>query len=428
MKLKLLLIVVLLFPATSYLQTDDLFEAKLNQKVNSMEFPNTNISNLLRLLAKQNGLNIVLGPEVNGNISVSLRNVTVRDVLNSVLSSLGFNYVVSNNIIFVKSFERDVPAELTSKVFKLKYRDAYDLIVPVTSMLTKKGKVEVFQDVKTEKPDQLRSEILVVSDIAENVDKISAVINEVDVIQSQILIEVRLIETILGESQKLGFNWPKKFGAKLSGAVPQTSSSSEDGSTTTTTGLLGYTAFPITNESFELGILTVDELSVALDLLEEDSDSKLVSNPKIATLNKMKAKIRIGTTIPIAEVNRGAAGDIITYKDKDVDVVLEVTPRIQPDNKISLEVHPLIEEIVGYTGSGDYPQPITSVREVNTNVTVNSQETVIIGGMVKESKQEKISKVWLLGDIPLLGYLFQSKTLETQKTDLLIFITPKILE
>jgi type IV pilus assembly protein PilQ len=425
MKLKILLILIFLFPANSYLQTNEIMEAKLNQKVNSMEFPNTNISNLLRILAKQNGLNIVLGPEIKGNVSVSLRNVSVKDVLNSVLSSLGFNYVISNNIIFIKSFERDVPAELTAKVFKLNYRDAYDLIQPISSLLTIKGKVEVFQDVKSEKPEEQRAEILIVSDVAENVDKISMVIDEVDVQQSQILIEVRLIETILGESQKLGFNWPKKFGAKLSGAVPPLSGSSAEGSTT---GLLGFTEFPLTSESFELGILTVDELSIALDLLEEDTDSKLVSNPKISTLNKKKAKIRIGTTVPIAEVNRGAAGDIITYKEKNIDVVLEVTPRIQPDNKIFLEVHTQIEEIVGYTGIDDARQPITSMREVITNVIVNSEETIIIGGMVKESKQQTISKVWLLGDIPLLGYLFQSKVEETLKTDLLIFITPKILK
>jgi len=426
MKLKILLILLLIFPANSYLQTNEILEAKLNQKVSSMEFPNTNISNLLRILAKQNGLNIVLGPEIKGGVSVSLRNVTVGDVLNSVLGSLGLHYVISNNIILVKAFERDVPSEMTSKVFKLKYRDAYDLIKPVTTMLTKKGKAEVFQDVKSEKLEEQRSDILVVSDVAENVERISLVIDEVDVVQSQVLIEVRLIETILGEHQKLGFNWPKKFGAKLSGAVPPTQTSSgEEGAPVA--GLLGFTEFPISSGSFELGILTVDELSIALDLLEEDTDSKLVSNPKISTLNKKKAKIRIGTTIPIAEVNRGAAGDIITYKDKDIDVVLEVIPRIQPDNKIFLEVHPIIEEIVGYTGSGDFRQPITSVREVITNVTVNSEETIIIGGMVKESKQQTISKVWLLGDIPLLGYLFQSKIAETLKTDLLIFITPKIL-
>ena len=95
----ILLVLLLMFPANSYLQTNEILDAKLNQKVSSMEFPNTSISNLLRILAKQNGINIVLGPEIKGNVSVSLRNVTVKDVLNSVLGSLGLHYVVSNNII-----------------------------------------------------------------------------------------------------------------------------------------------------------------------------------------------------------------------------------------------------------------------------------------------------------------------------------------
>ena len=242
----ILLVLIFLFPANSYLQTSEILEAKLNQKVSSMEFPNTSISNLLRILAKQNGLNIVLGPEIQGNVSVSLRNVSVRDVLSSVLGSLGLNYVVSNNIILVKAFERDVPSEMTSRVFKLQYRDAYDLIKPVTTMLTKKGKAEVFQDVKTEKPEEQRAEILVVSDVAENVEKISMVIDEVDVEQPQILIEVRLIETILGESQKLGFDWPKKFRAKVSGASPSVGTEGQS----TSGNLLGFSEFPITSESF----------------------------------------------------------------------------------------------------------------------------------------------------------------------------------
>ena len=100
---------------------------------------------------------------------------------------------------------------------------------------------------------------------------------------------------------------------------------------------------------------------------------------------------------------------MITYKDKDIDVLLEVTPRIQPDSRIHLEVHPLIEEIIGYTGNSDFLQPITSTPEVITNISVKSEQTII------------------LGDIPLLGYLFQSKNEEIVKTDLLIFITPEDL-
>jgi type II secretory pathway component GspD/PulD (secretin) len=105
-----------------------------------------------------------------------------------------------------------------------------------------------------------------------------------------------------------------------------------------------------------LGILTVDELSFTLDMLAQDENARLIG------------------------------GDLITYKEKEVDVKLEVIPRIEPDNKINLTVHPSIEEIVGYTGPGDFPQPITSVREVQTSVSVAPEQTVVIGGMVKDNK------------------------------------------
>jgi len=427
MRFKILFLILISIPVLVQSQINDIMNAKLKQNVTSMEFRDTDVKDLLRLMARQNALNIVLGPEIKGRVSVSLKNVSVEDLLHSVLNSLGFHFLVDNNIILIKSFERAVPDEISTKVFKLEYQDAYDIITPITTLLTSKGKVEVLQLVKTDKVEERRSDVLVVSDILENINKISSVINEIDIPERQLLIEVRLIETILGENQKLGFDWPKSFGAKLSGASPQSESSSEESAVSVSENLSAYTEFPITSESFNFGILSFDELQIALDILEEDTDSKLISNPKISTKNKNKAKIRVGTTFPIAEVQRSAAGDLITYKDKDIDVELVVTPRIQPDNKIFLEVHPTIEEIIGYSGPGDYPQPIISVREVVTNITVESEQTIVIGGMVKESKQNVTSKVWLLGDIPILGYLFKSIKEETKKTDLLIFITPKII-
>ncbi len=417
MRFKYLILLLFLFPITAHLQVDDVLKAKLNQKT-SMEFRDTNIKDLLRLLARQNSLNIVLGPEIAGRVSVSLTNVAVKDLLHSVLNSLGFHYIIDNNIILVKSFERAISSEIETKVFKLKYQDAYDLLESFATMLTAKGKIQVLQLVKTEKIEDKRSDILVVSDISENVEKISTIIEQIDIIQPQLQIEIRLIETILGQDQKLGFNWPTRIGANLSSAASPLGG---------TTNSAAVTDFPITDESFEIGILSVDELSMALDFLETDENSKLISNPKISSINRKKAKIRIGTTIPIAEISRGAGGDVITYKDKNIDVSLEVTPRIEPGDRIFMEVHPLIEEIIGYTGSSDYPQPITSTREITTNISVKSEQTIILGGMVKETKKTVIDKVWLLGDIPLLGYLFQSKDEQIVKTDLLIFITPKIL-
>ncbi len=232
-----------------------------------------------------------------------------------------------------------------------------------------------------------------------------------------------MIETILGKNEKFGFDWPKSVNVKMTGADPL-----NPGSIDLESGLAAYSGFPVTTNGVQLGILTVEELHFTLNMLAQDENAKLVSNPKVATLNNRKAMIRIGTNIPIPEVSRGIGGDLITYTDKQVDVILEVIPRIEPGNRINLIVHPIIEEIIGYTGPGDYPQPITSIREVQTTVSVAPGETVVLGGMVKDNKTVIEDKVWLLGYIPLLGELFTSRTEEIKKTDLLIFITPKILE
>ncbi len=404
-------------------QVADQLQLKLKQKVASMEFRDTDIKDVLRLLARQHSLNLVVSSEVTGRISVSLTNVEVYDVLKTVLESQGCHFLIKNDLILVKSFERVTFGETGSEVFHLDYLDAIELRETLLPLLTTKGEMKVLDLVKTDKAEQRRSDVLVVRDLPENLNSIRSVIAELDIPQKQLIIEARLIETILGENEKFGFDWPKSVDVKVTGADPLNT-----GSADLESGLAAYSGFPVRTEGIHLGILTVEELNFTLNMLAEDENASLVSNPKVATLNNKKAMIRIGTNIPVPEVSRGVGGDLITYEDKQVNVVLEVIPRIEPGNKINLIVHPIIEEIIGYIGPGDYPQPITSVREVQTTVSVAPGETVVLGGMVKDNKTVIENKIWLLGDIPLLGELFTSRTEEVQKTDLLIFITPKILE
>jgi type IV pilus assembly protein PilQ len=405
--------------------SEDLIE-RLSQKVYSMEFRDTNIRDLIRLLARQNSLNIVISPEVDSRVSVSLTNVTVEDVLKSVLNSQGYHYLIENDVIMIKSFERQVYGEAKSKLFHLNYLDGVDMMETLLPFLTSKGMIKVLDLVKTDKIEDRRSDVLLVKDIPDNLTVIEGVIKELDIPQLQLQIEVRLVETIIDESEKYGFNWPKSATMTLTGADPTGESDFAPGDANNP-GYAAYSALPVRQNSVKLGILTADELMVTLDLLARDENSKLISNPKVTTLNNRKAMIRIGTNIPIPQVSRGVGGDLITYEDKAVDVKLEVTPRVEPGNKINLAVHPMIEEIVGYTGPGDYPQPITSIREIQTIVSVLSNETVVLGGMVKDNETTIENKVWLLGDIPLLGELFKSTTSQTQKKDLLIFITPKLI-
>ncbi len=146
------------------------------------------------------------------------------------------------------------------------------------------------------------------------------------------------------------------------------------------------------------------------------------------TLNNHRAVIRIGTTVPVPEIQRGFAGDLYSYKEKDVSMRLEVVPVVGEDNEITLKLHPVMQEIIGYTGQAEAPQPIVSIREVETSVVVHDGETVAIGGLVKETTNKQEDKIWLLGNIPILGYLFKHTTIKKEKKDLLIFITSKIIE
>jgi general secretion pathway protein D len=246
--------------------------------------------------------------------------------------------------------------------------------------------------------------------------------------ESQLQIEVRLVERLAGDEKKVGIDFPKSFSASLIGAettAPITKSgASQSGSATV---LSAWFELPSTAEQLHLGVLSFDQLKATMDILASDNLSRLVSNPKVTTLNYKKAIIKIGTTIPIPEISRGPSGDLFSYKEKDVNMTLEVTPMIGDSGMITLELHPVLEEIVGYTGSSDALQPITSRREVQTTVLVKDGETVVIGGLVKESKSENVSKIWLLGDIPILGYLFRHTSIVNEKKDLMIFITSKIM-
>lgn len=429
MKIRLISIMLITIISSfiiGYAQIDELLQKKLDQKVKSLEFRNTHLTDLLRLLAKQYDLNIVINTDVESRISLSLSDVTVENVLKSILNSQGYNYVIDGDIIMVKTFESDIIGEVKIKLFRLNYLDAIQLSETLIPLLSPKGDMKVLQLVKTAKIEDQRSDILLVKDIPSSLEHIRMIIDELDIRQAQLIIEVRLIETILGESEKFGIDWPNAGKITLTGADPTGVANYLPGDALNI-GKSAYSKFPVNKSNIKLGILTADELSVTLNMLAEDENSKLISNPKVTTLNNHTAMIRIGTNIPIPQVNRGIGGDLITYEDKEVDVKLRVTPRIEPDNMISLQVHPEIEEIIGYTGSGDYPQPITSVREIETKVSVAANETIVLGGMVKDNDRVIENKVWFLGSIPLLGYFFRSTEKIVEKKDLLIFITPKVI-
>jgi type II secretory pathway component GspD/PulD (secretin) len=186
------------------------------------------------------------------------------------------------------------------------------------------------------------------------------------------------------------------------------------------------------NGNWTWGKLSVGEVNWILNTLEKDGNSRLVSDPRITTLENHEAIFKFETIIPIQTVNRftegAATSDIVTFEDKAVGISLRVVPRINEAGTITMEVQPQVEDIIRMVGPEGNQKPVTASRSIHTWVTVGDGESVALGGLLKESEVESVQRVPLLGHIPLLGtWLFSSKHKQKTSTDLLILITPHIL-
>lgn len=417
MFMKTLIFLLVLFSGWTRIAAQD--SSVLDNRL-TMNFKDADILSILRLLSRQNDLNLVANKDVRGKITVHFNDVRLEEALETILKANGYDYYIERDIIFVKPMDSERSSSMTTRVFDLEYVDAFDLKETLTPFMSKRGKVEALSRSRDGVMEEKRSSMLVVSDLDYHVRTIDSVIRRLDRPQEQIMIEIRMYETALGDDQNVGVGLPTAITGKTFDAR-----NPDDPGTVT-----DYTALAPLEDKLQnliMGKLSIDRLVFSLNFLKTQTNSKLLSNPKILTLNHQKAEIAVGTTVPVRTISRSAAGDIITFTDKNVNVHLKVTPRIHPDSTITLLIEPTIEDIIGYVGEGDNRQPIISSRKARTQVVVKNEESIVLGGLLKEIEVDETSKVWLLGDIPLLGKLFTTKSKEKKKTDLLIFITPQII-
>ncbi|MCK5126521.1 MAG: hypothetical protein KAR42_09715 [candidate division Zixibacteria bacterium] len=397
----------------------------------SMTFDDTPIGTVLKMIAAQNNLNLVVSSDVTGDISITLTDVVLGAALDAILLPNGYNYYINEDIIIVKTQDKWVAGEVVPETYLLKYITAADAAAAIQPLLSDKGKsVSVGAEQGSGTQSQRISNELVVFDYPPIHDMIYSLIEKIDRKRRQITIEAKIIETNLSKEEKLGINWPKSVSASLGGVETPGTSGSEESSSGGEGNNIGV--MPLEDGNWQLGYLSVGQLDIVLDFLSQRDNAKLLSNPRVTTLENEKAVIDIQTIIPIQTINRFSEGavvqDIVTFQDEEVGISLEVTPRINDDSTITLTVNPIVEEIIGYSGPTDNQKPITSKRSLFTTVIVKNNETLVLGGLLKEVQIEKETSLFLLGSIPILGKLFTHKTTEVQTKDLLIMITPKIIE
>ena len=244
-------------------------------------------------------------------------------------------------------------------------------------------------------------------------------IEQIDVERPMVEIEVRIIETTVRDESKLGLDFPENYSVRF-GDLDDDELELE-----------GLVTRSFETGSVTWGRMTAQDVTLYLDLLIRNGNSKLISNPRVTTLSNQEAEIEVSTTIPVETLNRfseaGVVQDIVSFQDLDVSIKLKVTPRVSDDSTITLDVASVVEEIAGYTGPADNQRPITSRRSVTSSVTIKSGESLGLGGLMKEVEHKTISKIPILGSIPVIGRIFQHHSTTTEKTDLTILITPRIL-
>lgn len=413
--------------------------AKLNNDMKiSLQFESVSIVTVLNMIAQQNGLNLVVAGDIEKEVSVRLDNVGLAAALEALLSPNKLNYYLSGDIIVVKPIEVDAIGELESRIIVLKYLAATTASKAAQSRKSERGSV-VILDRTLEGggvTDGYVPNRILVTDFPAIVDEMSSLIDEMDQPERMISIEVKIIETTIDSESKLGLNWPTSISSSLgAGNVSGSQSSTTGSSSTSSSNQIDNAALALNpnNGHWTWGALTVDQLRLVLDALNSSGNSKLVSDPHLTTLENHQAEIKIQTIIPIPTVSRFSEGaatqDIMTFEDQEVGISLVVTPRINEEGTITLEVEPKVQDIVRFTGPPESQKPITTERSLKTTITVREGETAALGGLLKEGTIKKVHRVPLLSSIPLLGkLLFTHTSVEKTTTDLIILITPRIMK
>lgn len=429
----------------------------------TVNFKGADIRTVLAYISEVAGVDIVPAPDVKGIVDLKLSNKPWKTALDIILRNYGFAYEQAGDIIRVVTVNNLKQEELATQTFNLNYGKSKDVVEAIKDIVSERGKV-MYDD---------RTNVVLVTDIPTNIYKIGQVIDKLDRRTDQVLIEARIIETVLDDSEKLGVDWNLKFtasGAKrpttfpfnqfevtsdkygaLQSFLPQAevtppSSISGVGADTTVTttvadfptGAGGVAAFPFADvDQFTYGTLDFSEFKAVMEFIKQRANTDIVSNPRIATLNNSEALINVGQTLNLPKYERNSTTgkmEITGYEAKDLGIILKVTPHINSKGEIVIDLAPQISDLLRYDTldkASGIVAPVYSTRIARTQVMIRDGDTIFIGGLIKENDIDRKNKMPfvgdLLGDVPYLGLLFSKKETVKQKTELIFFITVNIM-
>ena len=391
----------------------------------SVDFQEADLHAVFRFFAEISGLNIVVSDKVKGTVTLKLHRVPWDQVLDIVLANYGLGYVMIGNVMRIVTLD-EIKAEsdrykdylasvkdiqekgpLTTKIFQLKYVKGDTLVSKLKEIVTGDGKI-------TYEPN---SNILIVKDTEKNLKEIEMIIKEVDKPTKQVLIEARVVEIMDTYSHKLGIKWTGLAQKSNEHMILGTGNYSISGSVD-----LGVAGLSTVGFTFGHIGKSVIQLDAQLSALESEGVARIFATPKVLTLDNQPAEIKQGYKIPYLQLTQYG---VATTQFMEAVLRLKVTPHITPDNRINLDIE--IEKSTPDWGRVVNGVPALLTSSATTKTLVNNSETVVIGGIKTSDLGDNVDQVPGLGKIPGLGKAFKKKEKNLAKTELIVFITPKII-
>jgi type IV pilus assembly protein PilQ len=452
----------------------------------SLNFQNVEVRAVLQVIADFTGLNIITSDTVTGSLTLRLKDIPWDQALDIIMQTKGLDMRKNGNVVLIAPREELAVKEkqqleaqqqigelepLISESFQLNYMKVQDFEKILSTNRQQQFGAGAGQTATTGGQGSIlskrgvafgdpRTNIIFVSDTASRLEEVRRIIRQLDVSIRQVVIESRIVIADDRFSRQLGIRFGMQTGFTLNnryaGGIGGSLNTQPVVTTTGTTATretrtqtpyelasgiatAGYSDspqlnvnLPVPNPAGQLALTLINLgsgnlINLELSALEGDNRGKVVSSPRVVTADNQKASIEQGTEIPY--VTPGSANSPATVQFKKAVLRLDVTPQITPDNRIIMNVE-IRKDSVGQEVNlgGGFFVPAIDTKNVTTQIAVNNGDTAVIGGIYEETVNNDVTKVPLLGDLPLLGYLFKTTSKSLEKTELLIFLTPRVVK
>lgn len=368
------------------------------------------LNSVLNMLAEHTGLNIVLTDATNAQVTITLRDVRLEDALDAILSITGNSWTRKNNIIFITNISNAGPLSTgvqgtEMRIFELDYASAVDVSEAVTALLSPLGRSFINQIDKAD--NHKTKEIVVVEDLPHVVRQIESYIRQIDTPPRQVLIQAHILKIDLKRTDLHGVNLNRLFSLLGHHIQLQT---------------LGFATSSHSPAFF--GSFDGNHMGALIECLQSVNDAKTLAEPKVLCLNGQEASFQVGKKLGYKIISTSQTSTLQSINFLNVGVILHVTPRISHDNQVLMRVKPEVSD-----GSVDQTSglPSSNTTDVETDVLLPDGRGIVIGGLIQESDTADIAKIPGLGDLWLIGRLFQRRNIVRERAEVIIFLVPRIV-